>query len=159
MRNKIWLGLILLISCSISMADTNLKPFQSDSLDKIVKDRNGQGFIMVLWSIDCPPCFKELSQLQQLRDQFPKGSLVLIATDGEEHADSVQKVLKEFQLDQMDNWVFADTTPERLRYVIDSSWYGELPRAYIYEESHKRHAHSGNLSGEKLQQWLATISP
>ena len=135
-------------------AQLELKPFQPESLAQIEAAHKGQAFIAVIWSIDCPPCLKELALLQQLKDQFPPGGLVLIAADSAEYTDSVQSFLNEVELNELDNWMFADSAPERLRYSIDPNWYGELPRAYFYDKAHKRYAHSGRLKKEKLEQWL-----
>ena len=112
----------------------------------------------MLWSIDCPPCLKELSQLQQFRHQFSSSGLVLVSTDDAQDANSVQQVLKDFQLEKMDNWIFSESMPERLRYVVDPAWYGELPRAYFYQASHQRKAHSGSLKKITLDKWLEKTS-
>ena len=148
------LGLLLSTWLSSSIAAPALKPFDSESLDQILQQREGQAFVLVLWSIDCPPCIKELAQIQQLREQFSATNLVLVATDDIGYADEVQQLLAAHQLEQMDNWVFANPMPERLRFRIDPSWYGELPRSYFYQASHQRLAHSGRLSNEMLQGWL-----
>jgi thiol-disulfide isomerase/thioredoxin len=154
MIKKIAVTLALLAIASTSFADTALRPFQPTSLGQIEDTRKDQSFIVILWSIDCPPCLKEFALLQQLKEEIPKDGLVLIATDNTEYSDSVHKLLSEFQLENMDNWIFADATPERLRYSIDPAWYGELPRAYFYNKSHQRFSHSGSLTKKQLQEWL-----
>ena len=75
-----------------------------------------------------------------------------------QNIDEIQQLIEEHQLEAMDNWIFSDSMPERLRYVIDPSWYGELPRAYFYDASHQRRAHSGLLKQEMLQSWLTSQS-
>ena len=45
-------------------------------------------------------------------------------------------------------------SPEKLRYVIDQDWYGELPRSYYYDADHQRSSHSGTLSQQQLSAWL-----
>ncbi len=148
------LGLLLTVWLSSSIAAPALKAFDTESLDRILQEREGQPFVLVLWSIDCPPCIKELGQIQQLRQQFSANNLVLVSTDDIGYADEVQQLLAAHQLEQMDNWVFANPMPERLRYRIDPAWYGELPRSYFYQASHQRQAHSGRLSNEMLRSWL-----
>lgn len=154
MNMKLLTGLALWFLVSIGHADSTLKPFNTDSLKTITDSRPEIPFLMILWSVDCPPCIKELSQLQQLRDQFSTKSLVLVSTDDAYMADEVARVLSSFQLDQKDNWIFAASLPERLRYAIDPGWYGELPRAYFYQPPEQRRAHSGSLNQSVLQQWL-----
>jgi len=152
--NKLISGLFLLAWVTASSAGALLKPFQADSLQHITSDRKGEPFVLVLWSVDCPPCLKELAQLQQLRHQFSSQDLVLVATDDIHEADSVQKTINDFQLGQMDNWIFTGTIPERMRYAVDPNWYGELPRAYFYDRFHQRIAHSGSLKRTTLETWL-----
>ena len=146
--------LLLTLWVSVCSAGTALKPFYADSLKQIVGARNDSPFLLVLWSIDCPPCLQELARLQQLRDQFPDNALVLVSTDGRDSSVDVAQLLNDFQLQQVESWIFAESIPERLRYAIDPAWYGELPRAYFYQSAEQRRAHSGSLSKAELQQWL-----
>jgi len=132
----------------------DLKPFSANSLAQITENRAGQAFIMVLWSIDCPPCLKELEHFQAVKAQLTKTNIVLVSTDNPDDSASIQQVLIDNQLQTIDNWIFSDSLPERLRYKIDPNWYGELPRAYFYEADHQRKAHSGMLTQAQLQQWL-----
>lgn len=154
MNLKILTGLVLGFLVSVSHADSNIKPFYTNSLNSIIESRTETPFLVILWSVDCPPCMQELSQLQILRDQFSAQSLVLVSTDDALMADEVERVINSFQLDQKDNWIFSASLPERLRYAIDPDWYGELPRAYFYQSPEQRRAHSGSLSQSVLQQWL-----
>jgi len=132
-----------------------LQPFTSESLEEITAARSGQPFLLVLWSIDCPPCLKELKHIGQLYSQFTPGSLVLVSTDGADYAEEAQQVLKQSGLANAESWLFSDNFPERLRYRIDPNWYGELPRAYFYDASHERIGKSGALSLELLKQFIA----
>jgi len=159
------LGLSMVINASTMSSKTTttesslLKPFNKNSLSQITADREGQAFIMVLWSIDCPPCLKELEHFQALKIQFTKANIVLISTDSLDDSALIEQVLIDHQLQTIDSWIFSDSIPERLRYKIDPNWYGELPRAYFYETDHARLAHSGMLTQAQLQQWLSKHSP
>jgi hypothetical protein len=100
---------------------------------------------------------KELKHLQQVQSSLSKTNLVLISTDGIDNQLEVQQVLSDFNLQSMDNWIFADDMPERLRYYIDPNWFGELPRAYFYDASHQRSSKSGALNLASLQEWIRKI--
>lgn len=151
-RLMVWLMPVLLALPALATAE--LKAFLPGSLEQITADRQGRPFLLVLWSVDCPPCMKEFRQLQQLRHAFTDRSLVLVSTDGPEVTEEAQHILTSFELQDLDNWIFADNFPERLRYGIDPNWFGELPRAYFYDAAHQRSAKSGALSEASLQQWL-----
>jgi iron complex outermembrane receptor protein len=43
---------------------------------------------------------------------------------------------------------------ERLRFSIDPTWHGELPRSYFYAADDSFKAHSGILTEEKLQEFF-----
>jgi len=146
---------LLLLLCLPGLATAELHSFSDKSLDKITAAHHGQPFLLVLWSIDCPPCLKELEQIGQLRTQFLPNSLVLISTDNIEYADKVQQVLSRYGLDNAENWLFSGNFPERLRYQIDPNWYGELPRAYFYDANHNRAGKSGALNADLIHQWIA----
>ena len=111
----------------------------------------------MLWSIDCPPCLKELQEIGQLQGQFAPNGLVLISTDSTDQTTDAQRILTQYGLADAENWQFTGGFPERLRYQIDPNWYGELPRAYFYDAQHKRAGKSGTLSRELLQQFIEQL--
>lgn len=148
--------LLFVLALLSSSGVAGVRPFLQESLKEITAARSGQPFLLILWSVDCPPCMKELAHLQQLRERFAPASLVLISTDEAEAHESVDRILVEFGLDRFDNWAFADGFPERLRYQVDPDWFGELPRSYFYDAGHRRTATSGALTIEQLHQWLDT---
>ena len=45
----------------------------------------------------------------------------------------------------------------KLRYGIDPSWFGELPRSYFYDAAHNRLPHSGALNEDHIEAWLAAV--
>ncbi len=150
-------GLLLLFSLLLTTPPavaTELQPFSQGSLGQILDTRPGQPFLLVLWSVDCPPCMKEMHHLQTLKERFDRDALVLVSTDGLGHRAEVEKILTKFELTGFENWIFADAFPERLRYQIDPNWYGELPRSYRYDAEHQRVGTSGALTPNTLKQWL-----
>ncbi|MCF6354410.1 MAG: redoxin domain-containing protein [Candidatus Polarisedimenticolaceae bacterium] len=144
--------LFLLLLPNLVMAE--FRAFTNGSLKEITAAREGRPFLLVLWSVDCPPCLKELEEIGQLYPRFPAGGLVFISTDGADYADEAEKVLHQYGLAEAENWRFADGFPERMRYQIDPNWYGELPRTYIYNSLHHRIGRSGILSQKLLQQFI-----
>lgn len=143
--------LLLLLGWALPLAAQGLQPFASGSYQAIIAARADQPFVMAFWSIDCPPCYAELKMFAQLQRSRPF-DLVLIATDGEGAATEVSGVLKKFGLDHGSTWLFAEPA-ERLRFEIDRTWYGELPRSYLFGAG-RREAISGTLKTETLEAWL-----
>lgn len=144
---------VLFAALLATPAFADIQPFTTGSLDTITAQRAGRPFVLVLWSVDCAPCMRELRMLGDLGRQQPAFEYVLIATDEAGALADVRHTLKNFGLEQADNWIFADSFHERLRYQIDANWFGELPRAYLYDRDHNRTAVSGALKPEQLSEW------
>ena len=133
---------------------TELQPFGTGSLEEIQARYAGQPFLLALWSLECPPCFKELDMLSRWIKEHPRQNLVLISTDSPDSADQVRQLIGKYGLSQADNWIASDHIIERFRFTIDPGWHGELPRSYLYSAQHKRHAYSGTLPEQMVNYWL-----
>lgn len=157
MVTKHVVGLLLLLCMTPALA-AGLTPFHAESLAEIENARAGKPFILMLWSVECPPCLREFEVLQRQRDRIPPLALVLISTDTDVQASELENVLARFGMTAFESWVFRDHFAERLRYAIDPQWFGELPRAYLYAASHQRTAKSGLMSDETLDRWLKVVS-
>ncbi|KAA3653443.1 MAG: TlpA family protein disulfide reductase [Proteobacteria bacterium] len=147
----------LLLLTPPARADVNA--FGTDSLAQIEARRAGGDFVLVLWSVDCPPCLKELALLGRLTDARARQRLVLVATDEPERHAEAEALRKRFGLDDLEHWAFDATEPERLRQHIDPAWFGELPRSYFYAAGQPRQARSGLLDAATLGRWLGTAIP
>lgn len=150
--------LIILLWLPMSL-HAEMVAFLPGSMEQITASRKGEPFLLVLWSVECPPCMKELHQLGEMRDRFGANTLVLVSTDGEADRESAWDLINANKLGAFENRFFADNFPERLRHEIDPNWFGELPRAYLYQADHQRHAHSGVLSEAAINQWLKAAKP
>lgn len=140
-----------------SPAATAPQFFQADSLPKIVQARQGKPFLLVLWSLDCSVCMKELDTWSGLLKKQPKLNLVLVSTDAPELAGEAAAVLEMRGLGAAEAWIFAEGDSPELRYAVDPSWYGELPRSYFYEADGQRRGVSGAIDEAELNAWVARI--
>ncbi len=153
MLRRPWI-LLLLVLLSVQ-AGAELKPFRADTINEIEARSQGQPFLLALWSLDCPPCFKELDMLSRWIKKYPGQNVVLISADDSSLADQAWQVIQKYNMEKVDGWIFSDDFSERIRYNIDPSWHGELPRSYFYSADHTRQAHSGTLSEQMLIRWVA----
>lgn len=129
--------------------------FTTDSLEKIKAQYAGRPFILNLWSVnECSYCIADLTLLGKLAKTHKRLPLVLVATNSPEYVRAMQKTLLPLGLGGVDSWVFDDPIPERLRHAIDPSWYGELPRTYLYDARHQRETVVGVLSEQRVRAWL-----
>ena len=157
----VWLLLLALLSgpAAASGKAAELRPFVAGSLQQIVTAHAGQPFLLGFWSLECVHCGDELKLLRQLQQRHPGLGLVLVSTDGEADWANLQAHLQAAGLGQVEQWVFADPMPERLRLEIDRRWYGELPRTYLHGRDGSVTAVSGVLSAKLLLPWLRQNHP
>lgn len=147
------LGLLLCVYSNKSNAESIA--FTKTNFEQIKQQNIGKQWLMLLWSVDCPPCFKELSLIQEMRQTKPDLNIVIInVDDNEEVTNERERVLNSYGFAQLTNYYFADGEGDRSRYLIDPSWYGELPRSYFVEASGKFHGKSGLVSKSLLTKWL-----
>ena len=67
-------------------------------------------------------------------------------------------MLEKHHLNDVENWVFADANSQKLRFEIDPSWYGELPRTYFFDSAHNRNGNSGLLAVQDFAKFSAHIT-
>ena len=158
LRRFCWVMALLLMHVMPAAAQ-ELKPFVTGSIKAITSARQGKPFILGMWSLSCSHCREELAMLSALIKKRPDIDIVLVANDTPEEAGAIIATLRQFNLEGVQAWVFAESFAERLRYEIDPKWYGELPRTYLYDSSHKILAISGKLDPLRLEQWLNTHFP
>lgn len=129
------------------------RPLQAGSFAGLVAARRDQPFLLVLWSITCGPCRDEFALLREVRASYPRLPLVLVSTDDVSEEAMAATLLRDFAMDGHESWIFADDA-QKLRFEIDPDWYGELPRAYFYDASHRREGVSGSLARQRIEDWI-----
>jgi len=147
----------LIILLSSWQANADSKGFTKSNFEQVKQQHIGKKWLMLLWSIDCPACFKEIALIEKIREQQHNINLVIINTDdNDEVAEEREKILSSYNLSSLPNYHFMEGTADMSRYTIDKSWYGELPRSYFIDETGKFHGKSGLVSPALLKMWLLT---
>lgn len=151
--------LLTFISISTSQAGPQfVKTFNPGSYQQILRESAGQAFVLAIWSVDCPSCIKDMAVLSQIRQSHPDLKIIMLSTDEPTNTPQVKSILARYQLDDLENWIFGSDDAQKLRYEIDPSWYGELPRTYFFSASHTRTGKSGALKISELEAKIADIS-
>jgi thiol-disulfide isomerase/thioredoxin len=138
-----------------SCVATALEPLHRGDYQQVL-EQQPRPVLVVLWSVDCPPCYDELAALGRLHQEGETLPVVLVNTDTRRSSDEVTATLQQHNTDALPNYQFADPVPARQRREIDPNWYGELPRSYLIEEDSSQ-GHSGTLTEERLRQWLQSL--
>ena len=142
---------VLALSMMSAQAAPALRPFDADSMARIVAGHKGKPFVLVVWSLDCEYC---LTSLDALAQEKAKGRLdvVTLSTDPIEDPQAGALMRKKLEaVGMQDNaWAFGAAPPERLRYAIDPKWHGEMPRSYWFDARGERTAHSGLITPQMI---------
>ena len=149
------LALVLMLSfMNAAGAAESVRPFTEGSLGQVLAPREGKPFILVLWSLECQYCPTELKMLSELKRSHPELDVVLIATDTVTDIPQLVSRAESYGMAKVEQWVFAEDMPERLRFEIDNRWYGEVPRTYFYDRKHQREVKTGLVNKEFVKDWL-----
>ncbi len=149
------LSLISWAICSpVQATPAPLKTFTQGSYQQLLQQNAKQPFVLSVWSTTCSSCLKEMPMLKKLHQTHPKLKFVMLTVDDAQSTAQIQQVLLKNQLTDIEQWGFAEDNSEKLRFEIDPSWYGELPRTYFFNAAHERTAISGALPVEKFNALL-----
>lgn len=152
-------SLLTFMSISSSQAEPQfVKTFNPGSYQQILRENAGQAFVLAIWSVDCPSCIKDMTVLSQIRQNNPNLKIIMLSTDEPANTSEVKNILARHQLNDLENWIFGSDDAQKLRYEIDPSWYGELPRTYFFSSAHSRIGKSGTLTIETFEAQIANIA-
>jgi thiol-disulfide isomerase/thioredoxin len=156
MKRLFFAILIAALPLSTTAADqTALKPFVRGSWMQLVASHKGEPIVVHFWGLTCGPCLAELPKWTAEQKKRPRLKLVLIDSSpfGDEPGE-VWTALKRDGLTHVENWLFADSFEERLRYEIDPRWRGEMPYTLLIGRNGKITPITGEMDFTRLDQWL-----
>ena len=159
--NPLLLALIgFSIFCPVNgTAENNqLKLFKTGSYRQILETHKNQPFVLIIWSLTCSSCLKDMENLDTLHKNNPRLELVMLSTDELSDTENIEAMLEQHHLADVENWVFADENTQKLRFEIDPSWYGEMPKTYFFDKHHHRTGVSGVLSKQEFSEHVAKIT-
>jgi hypothetical protein len=159
MKRRYYLAAALLI-CSIGFAQAQekfIQTFNPGSLQQILRENAAQPFILAIWSVDCPSCLKDMMVVNEVRQKHPELKIIMLSTDEPTAMQTVKGILARNELMDVENWIFGSADAQKLRYEIDPSWYGELPRTYFYSATGNRTGKSGALRVDEFETLIAKI--
>ena len=139
-------------------AEPVLRAFDSKTLAQVRSAQGSRPFVVVFWSVTCEPCRDELALLASLGRRYPGVRVLLVAADAPERRSAVLRTLAAFDLAGIELWQFGDEPAERIRYAVDRTWRGELPRTYFHDAHQRVTAYTGCVTPEEFEAWLASAS-
>ena len=151
MKLKILLFLLLFSNFSFAY---EFMPFEINTRNVIEKKYLNQPLIISFWSTDCPYCIDDLKKLGKALSKNKNVKLITVCVDGKESAKKAERILNLAHLPEHERYQYAEVDEDKLRYSIDPTWYGELPRTYFYDTAHQVTPLSGKISNSFLDAWL-----
>jgi thiol-disulfide isomerase/thioredoxin len=154
---RVLAGLAMAVALHAAAAQ-EIRSFDAGSLEKIRATHAGKPFVLAFWSVTCEPCRDEMPVWNAMRKKYPDVPIELVATDPPGERAAVRRYLERYNPGDVRRWAFADDFSERVRYAVDKSWRGELPRTYFYDAAHRGEARSGVLNKQDVEAWFARQS-
>lgn len=155
---KLFSCLLLILLASINTpAQAEPSAFTSGTYQQILADNANQPFMLVIWSLNCSSCLKDMALLSNIHKSRPQLKMIMLAADELSAAEQIQQILEKNQLSEIENWVYAEENTQKLQFEIDPKWYGELPRTYFFDKTHQRTGVSGVLSKEDYEAMFSKI--
>ena len=146
----------LLASATHAEPPTQLKPFERGSWQQILKAHHGRATLVHFWGVTCGPCKVELPLLGQFMKQHGDVDVVTISADLAPNLPAAtQTMLKSAGLDGAENWIFNDGYVERLRFEIDPTWQGDIPRTILISPDTTAATIEGTAEIPDLETWAA----
>jgi thiol-disulfide isomerase/thioredoxin len=132
---------------------TETKPFTKESFAAIKSASQGQALAVHFWSVHCAPCLAEFPRLKAISEKHPELRLIMVATDPPE-TPAIARLLSKHGLAAKESWAFADPFAERVRFAVDRSWKGELPRTYLIAPNGQTTTLAGAIEEKQIEEWV-----
>lgn len=147
--------LSILIISSVNASELEIKAFKKGSFEQIKQAHKDQPYVITFWSETCGYCMKELALLGKLLKSTPNVAIVSITTDPFLESQTINRILSQKDLLQVEKWVFSDNYTASLYYDVDQNWYGELPFTYFFDKNNQMIKHKGTINKIELTEWFA----
>lgn len=139
---------------AVTPADGELLPFDANSMAALRKAHAGKPFVLAFWSVYCEPCRDEMAEWDAVKRKHPSLPMELVSTDAPADRALIDIFFKKYPPGPVRKWVFADVFSERVRYAVDRSWRGELPKSYFFDAAHRVEIKNGKVDRTWIESWL-----
>jgi thiol-disulfide isomerase/thioredoxin len=86
--------LLALLNNQVQAEQPSLKPFTTGSYQQILANNANQPFMLVVWSITCSSCLKDMPLLSRIHKKQPELKIIMLAADDISETDQIQAILK-----------------------------------------------------------------
>ncbi|WP_158752569.1 hypothetical protein [Dyella sp. S184] len=130
----------------------SLEPLSATDVPTLLQPPAHGERIIALWALDCAYCEQNLQALATLQRAHPEAiELITVATDSIEQHDAIEARLRNARVEDYRARAYAEASPERINFLLDPNWGGELPRVLVIRADGSRLGFSGALTPAQLQ--------
>ena len=130
----------------------SLKPLSATDVATLLQPPAHGERIIALWALDCVYCEQNLQALATLQRAHPEAiELITVATDSIEQHDAIKARLQDAKVEDYRARAYAEASPERINFLLDPDWGGEMPRVLVIRADGSRLGFSGALTPAQLQ--------
>lgn len=149
---KAWLAVVFLaLAPYCSAADVIVTPLTASDVPALVAPPAHGTRIVMLWSLDCVYCEPNMQALATLQRAHPQMiEFLTVATDPIRARTRVTARLAAADIAAYPAYAYAEAAPQRLNFLIDPTWGGELPRTLVIHADGRREGISGLLTPAQL---------
>jgi thiol-disulfide isomerase/thioredoxin len=133
---------------------SQLRPFVRGSWQQVLRSHAGHPTLVHFWGVTCGPCRIELPRLGQFMKDHAAIDVVTISADlVPDLPGATRSMLENAGLWPAENWIFSDDFVERLRFEIDPTWQGDIPRTILISREGIITTIEGSAEMKDLEKW------
>lgn len=136
-----------------------LAPLTADEIPALVEPPARGVRVIELWALYCAYCETNLRAVAELGATDADVQAVTVNTDRNAPEAAVLKRLRSARATGVPARAYAGASVQRLNYLIDPRWGGELPYTVVIHADGTRRSASGTLSAERLKALLKPRAP
>lgn len=146
---------VFLLAASPSPQGAELRPFVRGSWKQLRAAHSGRPVVVHFWGVTCAPCMGELPKWGQLEQSKPGVDIVFVAADPIPiEPPNIEAAIARTGIGRAEQWMFADSFLERLRFEVSPQWGGELPYTVMIDAAGTVQSTSGVMDLQVLRAWI-----
>ena len=147
--------LVLLCLLPVTALAGSLQPLTATAVPALLQPPPHGERIIALWSLDCAYCEPNLDALAALQRAHPHDiELLVVTTDSIAQRGAIEARLRGMKLAAYPARAYAESTPDRINFLLDPNWGGETPRVLVIRADGSRLGISGALTPAQLRKLL-----
>jgi thiol-disulfide isomerase/thioredoxin len=121
-------------------AQIHVEKIDKQSLEKIIKERNGKILLFNFWATWCVPCREEFPDIIRISSEYKNHDIEVIGISIDFDEDLKTKVIPFLKKQKVNfvNYVSGFRNDEELINLINKKWNGAIPATAIYGRNGKQ---------------------